>query len=139
MKQTKPTTVDDAIRATLDVESYSRPSSSGIDKVTEDTEEHEAVAATSVPRTGNMKLILRGWRNEWRRNKESNSNPLLVCPLVAEVEGRQEVGSRKCWNCKGEGHLARECPSPKTLSLVQENERPAALWENHRRMTKRLI
>ena len=33
LKQTKPTIVDDAIRATLEMESYSRPSSSGIAQV----------------------------------------------------------------------------------------------------------
>ena len=37
------------------------------------------------------------------------------------------TGPRNCWNCGGEGQLARECPSPKTVTAVQDNKKPPAL------------
>ena len=127
VKQTKSTTVDDAIRATLEMESYSRPSSSGIAQVTEDTDEHKAVAATLVLGSGDMMLIL-----ERMERMETQLRGLQIPYSRVSTRGRGRrkagrAGLRNCCNCGREGHLARECPSPKTVTVVQGNEKPPAL------------
>ncbi len=83
VKQTKPTTVDDAVQATLEMESYSKPVPSGIAQVSEEVEEEaEAVALTAVPRPSDLKIILERmermetkWMEillgSWSRAKES--------------------------------------------------------------------
>lgn len=38
---------------------------------------------------------------------------------------RSNFGS--CWNCGGEGHLARACPSPRKPRPVQGNGKPPML------------
>ncbi len=57
VKQTKPTTIDEAVRATLEMESYSKPMPSGITAVSEEAEEG-AVAISSVQGTSDLKMIM---------------------------------------------------------------------------------
>ena len=61
-----PTTVDDAIRATLEIESYAKPMPVKVAQLAEEPgEEDEAVAMAAPHRAGELKLLLdkmSGWR-----------------------------------------------------------------------------
>ena len=103
--QTKLTTVDNAIRATLVMESYSRPSSSGIAQVTEDTEKHEAVATTLVLGSGNMKLILERMERMETQLRELQQPTSWVCTRGRGRRKAGRTGPRNCWNFGGEGHF----------------------------------
>ena len=128
VKQTKPTKVDEAVRATLEMESYSKPVPSGIAQISEEVEEDAgAVAATIVQRPSDLKLILERMEQMETQLKELQQ-PTSRAP--SRVRGRKKAGrpgSRNCWNCGGEGHLTQDCPSPKMPNSLQGNEEPPVL------------
>lgn len=126
VKQSKPTTVDDAVRATLEMESYLKPSEpAGISQVYEESESVGAVATTSSKtQDDTMKLIL--------ERMERMETELKEARQLARSEsgrgrgrwrGRSRPRFRSCWTCGGEGHLARDCPTSKKPQQ-QGNERP---------------
>lgn len=127
MKQTKPTKVDEAVRAILEMESYSKPVPSGTAQISEKVEEDAgAVAATIVQRPSDLKLILERMKQMETQLKELQQ-PTSQAPSRGQGQKKAgRPGSRNCWNCGGEGHLARDCPSPKMNSL-QGNEEPPVL------------
>ena len=125
VKQTKPTKVDEAVRVTLEMESYSKPVPSGIAQISEEVEEDAgAVAATIVQRPSDLKLILERMEQMETQLKELQQ-PTSRAP--SRGRGQKKVGSRNYWNCGGEGHLTRDCPSPKMPNSLQGNEEPPVL------------
>ena len=124
VKQTKPTTVDDAIWATLEMESYSRPVTSGIGQILEEVDAGELAVAATAQKPSELKLIMERMERIETQLKE------LQQPLPQNSgrgRGRRRAGRpgpRNCWNCGGEGHLARDCHSPKISRRGQGNEQP---------------
>lgn len=127
VKQTKPTTVDDAVRATMEMESYSKPVLTGITPVSEEAEEDETVAAVMGQKPSDLKLILeRMERMETQLRELQQPTPRGA----GRGRGQRRLGRsspRTCWKCGGEGHLFRDCPTPKTPCLSQGNEKPPVL------------
>ncbi len=116
VKQTKPTTIDEAVRATLEMESYSKPMPSGITAVSEEG----AVAISSVQGTSDLKMIMEKMERMETQLKEMQQSG-SGSGRGRRITGRS--GSRECWNCGGVGHISRNCSSPKRS---QGNEQPPA-------------
>jgi len=128
VKQTKPTTVDEAIRATLEMESYTKPLPGRVAQLTEEpSEEDEPVAAAGLQRMGDLKLLLDKMERMEAQLKELQQPVLRGSRRGPSRRRAGRVGSRNsCWNCGGEGHFAKDCPSPKGRRL-QGNENPPVL------------
>ena len=43
--------------------------------------------------------------------------------LQEQTQTRSSGNARKCFNCRLEGHLVRECPYPKSMKRNKESER----------------
>lgn len=136
VKQTKPTTVDDAVRSTLEMESFLVPSvPAGISQVSEEsTGSTETVATTSArPHDDVMKLLLERMDRIETELKGNRPRPVPSQRTSEDQRtpsrdwwrgraSRQNYGS--CWNCGGEGHLSRACPSPRKTRQQQGNGEP---------------
>ena len=127
VKQTKPQTVDDAVCATLEMESYSKPVPS-VTPISEEVEEEAgAVAPTAVQGSSELKVILE------RMNQMETQLMEMRRPSTRDFSrGRGRMrggrsGSWNCWNCGGRGHIARECPSAKVPRSSQANGQPPAV------------
>ncbi len=130
VKQTKPTTVDDAVRSTLEMESFLKPlGPAGVSQLSVESESTETVAAASAKaQDDTMKLILERMN---RIETELKNVHQQQQPAGGSRAGRgrwrgrsSRSYSRNCWNCGGEGNLARDCPTPAKPHQQQGNDHP---------------
>lgn len=107
--------VDDAVRATLEMESYTKPAVSGISPVSEKPEDNTSGAAAAVTqKPSDLKLVLERMDQMEAQLKELQL-PMSCSSDQSRGRGRTpQMWSRNCWNCGGEAHLSRVCPSRKT-------------------------
>ena len=131
VKQGKPKTTSDAIRLTLEIESYLQPSTKQtVSQV--DIDGSAIVAGTAHhARDDPLKLILERMERIEAELHAVRSPTSLQQPGASGGGGRPKQRSRckpfKCWNCGGEGHAAKDCASPKkqTNTRRQGNEQPS--------------
>ena len=124
VKQTKPTKVDDAVRSTLEMESFLKPP--GSTKVSQLSEGTEAVAAASTRTQDDaMAMILERMNRIETELKSTRRQPSGNSRGSSRGRWRSSRSSPKtCWNCGGEGHLAYNCPSPVKPRQRQGNDHP---------------
>ena len=122
VKQGKPKTVSDAVRLTLEIESYLQPSM----KQTVAQIDPEIVAgAAHQTRDDPLKLILeRMDRIEAELQAVRSPAPREQAGATGGGRPRSRSKPFKCWNCGGEGHAAKYCASPKKVNQ-QGNENPS--------------
>ena len=133
VKQGKPKTTSDAIRLTLEIESYLQPSTKQtVSQVDIDGSALAIVAGTAHhARDDPLKLILERMERIEAELHAVRSPTSLQQPGASGGGGRPKQRSRcrpfKCWNCGGEGHAAKDCASPKkqTNTRRQGNEQPS--------------
>jgi len=145
VRQNKPKTVDDAVRLTLEVESYLRPRRPDrIAQVGEDDDETGVIAAAAkTPLDDTLKQLLRRIDRieaELRTVQQSG-----VAKQQEGLGGERDEGPKwrrprsrskplTCWNCGGEGHLSRSCTSPRKNEQQQQgNEKPSMPRAGHAR------
>ncbi len=87
VKQTKPTTIDEAVRATLEMESYSKPMPSGITAVSEEG----AVAISSVQGTSDLKMIMEKMERMETQLKEMQQRARAVVEDGRELDDQGRV------------------------------------------------
>lgn len=126
VRQTKPTTIDAAVQATLEMESYAKPLPGKVAQLVDESIADEPVAAAGLQKTCDMRMLLEKMEKMEAQLKElQQPGPRGY----SRSRGRRRTGAlrtRNCWNCGGEGHLSRECPSPKTTQQ-QGNGNPPTL------------
>ena len=137
--------MEDAVWSTLEMELFLTPqsaSAAGISQMTEETT--EIVAATSANEDA-MKLILERMERMETELKNTRQHPEVGSygsPVVAVFPSSNRASNQSqgwwrgrasranygnCWNCGGEGHLARACPSPRKPRPQQGNGPPPAI------------
>lgn len=131
VKQAKPRTVDDAIRLTMEMESYLRPSRPAKVTFKEENDrdrEVETVAAAGAARPttdATMQLVLQRMERletELQSCRKARQEP------AGPTKQRRWARPPKCWNCEEEGHIARYCTAPPRKprdSQDQGNEKPS--------------
>lgn len=129
VKQTKPSTVDDAVQSTLEMESFLKPSgSAGVSQVCMESGNAEVVVvANTRAQDDTMKLILERMDRIEMELKSAQQQPVGGSgPSSRGQWRRRSSGSNpgNCWNCGGEGHLARNCPTSRKPRQQQGNAHP---------------
>ena len=129
VRQQRPKTVDDAVRATLEVESYGAVAPTGTkyaaspvtttvpeDPVTESL--LFAVSRANRRTWGNSCRSLRiGWKNltEGRERGSDYHRPWRSTSFTQRRGGGANAGGarvdRECWICGERGHISRGCPN----------------------------
>ena len=109
VRQRSPVTVDAAVAAVLELETYLRPQKAmPVAPVVQESEEELEGAAASVTR--------RSWKDDPMRKIMDRLDKLEAQMKPSREEGqgrnRQRRGPTKttCWNCKEDGHISRNCP-----------------------------
>ena len=134
VRQHKPKNVDEAVRITIEMESYLQASKSAmpvqIAHVDEDPEDDATIQIATVvnEKTDPLQVIL-----ERMEKLEAGLKSVQQGRPQRSNGGRTKQNQTKpkiCWNCRGEGHIALNCPSPKQGSQTQKqrnqgNERPS--------------
>ena len=132
VRQAKPKVVDEVVRLTLEMESYlqlTRPSRTS-PTLTGDYGSDVIGAASSQLRNDPLQQILERV-DRLETELQSVRQPQKVDPS----SDRGSTSSRNpwsrervptCWNCGGEGHLARDCPPPKSPQQQETTNPPCS-------------
>ena len=120
VRQRRPTTLDDAVTATLEMESYVSPQRPSVQSVStsegprpdsEDptpTETVTPVAATSSDQTAKLAVVMEKLVERVQtleRQQSTSATRKEGRPSVSGRRQRQSTGPIICWNCQGRGTL----------------------------------
>ena len=129
VRQNNPTCVDEAVRITLEMETYLQASKSAMPVQiahVDETEEEQAAAVTAVASTKRedpLQMILR--RMEKLEAGLKSVHQQGPPRGYSGGPNRSRPKTTICWNCRGKGHIAPNCPSPKQKTRQQGNEQPS--------------
>lgn len=122
VKQKRPQSVDEAVTATLEMESYLNHSSRQVGQVgLEEAGQDTVVAAAVQSKQDTMMELMHSMmdRLEKLELRERRSQPPITRrfnPQRGQRSATRSVGSMRpivCFRCQKEGHIARECTAPK--------------------------
>ena len=99
VKQKRPSTLDDAVAATLELESYTIPSPAGISLA--QPEEPSPPPVSHISGITQLTEAVERLTAEVQRLKQQETRPR---------QRRSPTFSGECWRCRQAGHRARECP-----------------------------
>jgi len=127
VKQRRPKSVDAAVSATLEMESYLVPKGGRVAQVAEDLTSAEPVAAVRDQQDAVMSLLQQVMQHMDQLEERvaamqvgAKSPPPSAEPREYQLTGQgpsrsglKERGPVVCHRCKKEGHLARGCVAPR--------------------------
>ena len=124
VRQKRPTTLIEAVSATIEMESYLKPKPSHVAQVEpEQSHADTAIAAVQLKQDAMMGVLenimarlekLEAQASEGRPTLVGNSEPRAKRPVV-------------CHNCKQEGHYARGCAAPPARTSRDQSKTPISL------------
>ena len=112
VKQKRPSTLDDAVAATLEMESY--VSSQTV--VASMSPSSEEVAVCPVSETNRLEKLTRAVEQlterveKLQRDGPTQPTPRVDQPRPGAPTRPRRYFSGECWNCHRRGHVARNCP-----------------------------
>ena len=90
----------------------------------------EAIAKALATKDGDGKKDGKTEGKSWKRSQNGGQNKKFVSKSGSngggtsnKDDGKADDGTKRlphCWNCKGVGHMARTCPSPRGAALNEE-------------------
>ena len=124
VKQKRPSTLDDAVAATLEMESY--VSSQTV--VASMSPSSEEVAVCPVSETNRLERLTRAVEQlterveKLQRDGPTQPTPRVDQPRPGAPTRPRRYFSGECWNCHRRWHVARNCP----LSLPAQQQPPVS-------------
>ena len=118
VRQRRPVTLDEAVTATLEMESYVVPPRSCVQLIDSNRDsETEAAPVAAVDSTTKLTLMMEKLMERVETLERKNS---LQSPRGSREEDspsttpnrRPRRGTVICWNCRQPGHIARTCRRP---------------------------
>ena len=138
VKQKTPQTLDEAVAATLELESYLSPklaTAPSVSTVSPSPQEPEQAGISAVSQASNDKLLsmfeqlvsrfdkLEAAYSTGRRS--NNSRPdYQSSGSNGRNRSPRQPGQIVCWNCTGLGHMQRQCPFPRQPQTIQQWQSP---------------
>ena len=143
VRQNKPETVDDAVRITLEMESYLQASKTTIEvaSVVDKEEEPGAIANTTQTKPNDPLQLLLDRMDKLEKAVQQKPpepggranarwRPSRSTPPSGQNFRRPP---RTCWNCQGEGHISSNCPSPRRENQEPQKQPPPMRQPEHQR------
>ena len=112
VKQRKPTTLDDAVSATLEMESYLGPKFDVAEVFTQSREREETVASVAPDTTLTMmKQLLERMEKMEMKLSTMEEGKTFQSPQRRNQKESRPRGKRAatCWNCGRRGHISQDC------------------------------
>lgn len=106
VRQKQPATLDDAVAATLEMESYMPPHmSSGINSTLPAEDRSASVDVDSVDKVDQLARVVERLAEQVERLQQ-------VSDSQRQPRRARRGFTGECWNCGQTGHLSRDCPLP---------------------------
>ena len=111
--QKQPENLDDAVTATLEMESY--VNQTGVKEAVASVQEETVVAAAGSQSDNRLLSLMEKLidRVEKLEQKGSHPVPRQKAPVWSSGNAREARFERNCWNFGRPGHIARNCRKPK--------------------------
>ena len=125
VRQRAPATLDAAVAATLELETYLHKSSLPVESVNTQLTGSSVAGVSKSDGIEDVlkKLLERIDRLEGALEAQEDSKPSGGHQWVPHGDRRSRHQKLVCWDCREEGHFARDCP--KKATKKQGNEKPS--------------
>lgn len=112
VKQKRPKTLDEAVSATLEMESYKCvKEKSSVSHVEADVEQDDSTVATVQKKSDSMSEVVQMMQGVMSRLEKLEANDLRKSSRAPTTQLQQTENRRRvvCWRCHKRGHIARNC------------------------------
>ena len=124
VRQKQPTSLDEAVAATIEMESYLVPQATSISSTlpTEDTPAPACSGVESVDKVSQLARVVERLADQVEKLQKKTADVKQGPSQTVARENRwqgepprrqRRLFSGECWNCFETGHMARHCPNPR--------------------------